>query len=282
MASGYYVYAIVGPELAAGARSPERGDLVGFEESPVRTFGDGDARAVASCLDGPRPAATPANARRHEAIVEALARRGPVLPVRFGTVLADAHTLARSLATRRDDLVADLARLGGKVEFGVLVLAPAWSPADQPGDIHITPGANLGAAHDHVSGLSATTDAAPGPGGPGPGTAYLRARQAEHQREADAAAAARRLAAALDDTLGAHALESRFTAHPARRLLLRATYLVDPAATDRFRAAFGEVRRRHRELRCLLSGPWPPYSFVTAPAETADSKLHWPRHNPSS
>src|ERR687885_747668 len=64
--------------------------------------------------------------------VEELRRRGPTLPVRFGTVVADVGTLARALAERHGELAADLARLGDKVEFGLAVL---WErpPVDDAG-----------------------------------------------------------------------------------------------------------------------------------------------------
>jgi Gas vesicle synthesis protein GvpL/GvpF len=69
----------------------------------------------------PRPA--PAQLWAHERTVEALMSRGAVLPMRFGTVLADEADLAKALSERRDELAAGLDRVGRRVELGVRVFA---------------------------------------------------------------------------------------------------------------------------------------------------------------
>ncbi|MDQ3856689.1 MAG: GvpL/GvpF family gas vesicle protein, partial [Chloroflexota bacterium] len=49
------------------------------------------------------------------------------------------------------------------------------------------------------------------------------------------------------------------------RMAVRATYLVAPPGIDGFRAAFEALRASMPDLHFLLTGPWPPYSFVTLP-----------------
>ena len=43
---------------------------------------------------------------------------------------------------------------------------------------------------------------------------------------------------------------------------LRAAYLVDRTAVERFVAAVRELQQEHRDLSILCTGPWPPYSFA--------------------
>jgi len=59
---------------------------------------------------------------------------------------------------------------------------------------------------------------------------------------------------------------------PTSHLALRAAYLLEPSRVGAFRGAFEEVRQARPYLRLLLSGPWPPYSFVT-PQDTLSSVL---------
>ena len=47
------------------------------------------------------------------------------------------------------------------------------------------------------------------------------------------------------------------------RLALRGACLLDPSQVPAFREGFDAIRRIRPDLRFLLSGPWPPYSFVT-------------------
>jgi hypothetical protein len=246
MASACYVYAILAREtpLPAGLR--------GIDGAAVALVPYRALAAATSPLERGAPRPTPENVWRHEAVVEALRSQGPALPVRFGTVLADASAVARALAARYDVLVADLARLGDKVEFSLSVL---WDPPRTQEE-------------DQASRREAQ----------GPGARYLQARLAAHRREAAGREKASALARALDRELSVHALERRCTLLPTPRIAVRAAYLLEPGRVPAFQDAFTQLRRAHPDLRLLLSGPWPPYSFVTPPEgderPTLSGRLH--------
>lgn len=238
--SGCYVYAIQprSPGLPSGLR--------GLWGTPVSTVCHRDLAAViGDCRRNDlRPTAD--LVLRHESVVEALRRHAPGLPVRFGTVLASDQAVARALAERHDVLTADLERLGDKVELGLTVL---WDD----------PGGGAGA----VGGDHGLTGGSPGSGSPGPGARYLQALLAASRREEAELSAAEAVARQLDRTLGAYAIERRCGLPRARRMVTRSTYLLQPSQVPRFQGAFEALRGEHRGLRFLLSGPWPPYSFVT-------------------
>jgi hypothetical protein len=195
-----------------------------------------DLAAVTACVDENSASRPMEEILRHEAIVEAVRRQGPALPVRFGTVFRDARSVASALADRYELLVGDLHRVGTRVEVSLTAL---WV--------------------DHPSGD------APGPErtGRGAGARYLYARAAETRRDDAVRARARRVADDLDRMVGGRALERRVSLLPTPRVAVRAAYLLDPAELDGFRMGFEEARRARDDLRLLLTGPWPPYSFVT-------------------
>jgi hypothetical protein len=244
------VYAILAHEtpLPAGLR--------GFSGAAVSLVPYRALAAATSPLQSGALRPTAENVWRHEAIVEALRQQGPALPVRFRTVLADVQAVADALAARYDVLAADLARLGDKVEFGLSVL---WDPP-------ITPGEEL------APGSGAAVEAQ------GPGARYLRARLAAYRREAAVRERARAMARELDRELSVHALERRCALFPTPRLLVRAAYLLEPGRAPAFQDAFAQLRRAHPDLRLLLSGPWPPYSFVTSPEGDERSASSRRRH----
>ena len=213
----------------------------------MSTVSCGDLAAVTSVLGPGELRPTAELVLRHEAIVEDLRRQGPALPVRFGTILADADAVARALAERYAVLAADLARVGDKVELGLSVL---W---ERP------------TGHDHEPGRI-DDQSPPRPEAveaDGPGARYLRARLAELRREVAVRDAAKTIAEDVNRSLGRHALERRCVILPTARLAVRAAYLLDPSQVRAFQATLDEIRRGSSDLRFLLSGPWPPYSFVT-------------------
>jgi hypothetical protein len=254
MSEQYYVYAV------AAVDTPLPAGVSGFG-GPLHLLACGQLGAVVSVLRAAdagdagdaRPAATTDNLVRHEQVVEAVCAAGAALPVRFGTVLPTAEAVTRALAAQEDTLRADLGRIGDKIEEGVAVLWPSAGATSTMAQ----PSAEVGGR--------AGDDAAPGRGGRR-GVAYLRGRQAEYRRAEANQARAEALARDLDAALRPHALDCRRSLCPSERLALRDRYLLERTQASAFQATFDEVRQRHPEVRFLLSGPWPPYSFVTPPA----------------
>jgi hypothetical protein len=156
MDNRYYVYAIVAADHCLTSR------IDGAELSLVRC---GDLAAVVEPVTADRMRATAPNVLRHEAVVEALRRSMPLLPVRFGTVLPDVDAIVRSLDERYSLLAADLTRLGETFEFGLIV---RWRPD---------------AAVETEEPDQADADLVRAASEAGDGRRYLQARVAEHQRE---------------------------------------------------------------------------------------------------
>jgi len=107
----------------------------------------------------------------------------------------------------------------------------------------------------------------------GEGRRYLQTRIAEHQRTSTLRARAQHLASEIDASFAGYAVDHRRVLAPTPQLALRSTYLVERSHVDAFYGAFAQLRRLRPELSFLLSGPWPPYSFVTQPESSAESTL---------
>lgn len=179
----------------------------------------------------------------HEALVEHVARAGvAVVPMKMFTLFADdARALAHVNRIRRR-IDALLRRIAGRQEWGLRVT---------------------------LDERRALARRAVGPDGtPTSGTAFLLKKKLEKDAARRLAAEARVEADALFDHLSGHADAARRrrpTADTPARLLLEAAFLVPVSRARPFRA---EAARRARALAprgydVSLSGPWPPYSFVT-------------------
>jgi hypothetical protein len=160
----------------------------------------------------------------HERVVEEVMARGAVLPLRFGTQLEDEDRLAAALSDRHEGLQRVLDRVRGRVELGLRVLP-------------VRPDAGAEAAPQ------------------GSGREYLLERVSRHRR-------AERAARELNTPLAALASASRVKAAPAPPAILVAAYLLDPGDAPEFRARAHELAARHDDLQAVVTGPWPPYSFV--------------------
>ena len=235
--SARYVYAIVSRD----ASLPQSGTWSGAAELAKVPWRD--LAAVTSRMTDECAPLTMESMLHHEAVVEAVRLQGPALPVRFGTVFRDASSVASALAQRYEPLASDLARLGTKVELSLTAL---WASVPAERDAASTP-----AADDVTVGIT--------------GVRYLRARASEMQRDQALRERARIVAEKLDQVLGWRALERRVALTPAPSVAVRATYLLEPANVSGFLAIFDATTKNQRDVRLLLTGPWPPYSFVKRP-----------------
>ena len=235
MSSGCYVYAIVrrSTPLPSAETRPGAAEL---SMVPWRGLA-----AVTGWKEGDSAPLTWEAMLRHEAVVEWVRQQGPALPVRFGTVFRDATSLASALAEQYETLATDLDRLGDKVELSLTAL---WA----------APPSGSGSAP------SPRDDAARA--GRTAGARYLLARAAKLRRDETLTERARVVAERVDHVLGGRALERRVSLVPTPRVAVRTAYLLDPAGVGAFREAFDTMCRDRRDVHLLLTGPWPPYSFV--------------------
>jgi hypothetical protein len=159
---------------------------------------------------------------RREEVVEALMQDRDLLPVRYGTRVADTLTLAQAIGERREQLEAALDRVRGAVELSLRVV-----PSERPEPVSVAP----------------------------TGAEYLRARvQAEEAR-----AVARTL---LHEPLAELARDTSMRTPREPSELLRAAYLVDRSVVGDFSSRVGELQEANGRFSLLCTGPWPPYSFA--------------------
>jgi hypothetical protein len=112
---GTYVYGIV---LTDSARVPE--GLTGLDGTPVRVLGERDVGAAVADVALERPPGRRKDLLAHTKVLEALAEGGPVVPVRFGSILADDHAvLSELLAPQVDRFLDVLHSLEGKRQLNL-------------------------------------------------------------------------------------------------------------------------------------------------------------------
>ncbi|MFI6600247.1 GvpL/GvpF family gas vesicle protein [Nonomuraea sp. NPDC050536] len=114
--TGTYVYGVVPAdvEVAEDARG------VGDPPAPVKVVRHGELAALVSDVALDRPLGRPDDLVAHEQLLDATAAEVPVLPFRFGAVLANAEAVTEELLTpHHDELVEALKELEERAEFVV-------------------------------------------------------------------------------------------------------------------------------------------------------------------
>lgn len=218
--SALYLYALLGER-------PRRPPGRGLAGERLRVLGAGPCLVVAGALPRPPRLTAPA-LRGHDATVRRLTRLADaVLPVRFGTLLADQRALIEALAPRGEALARALALVAGREQMTLrLYDGPGAARAGGP------------------------------PRGVGPGARYLSQRLGA-SRLPDLAP--------LHRALARYVRAERVERHDRPPLLASLHHLVERGASTPYLAAVAACAGQ-LGLRVHPTGPWPAYAFAEAAA----------------
>ncbi|MFI6764823.1 GvpL/GvpF family gas vesicle protein [Streptomyces sp. NPDC050355] len=224
--------------------------VVAVSPVPMQDFDEDALRANLEDLDWLESVA-----RAHHRVIEALAARTTVLPLRLATVYLDDERVRLMLEDRRQAFTERLSALDAHVEWGVKIYveAAAGQPDEPPPD------------------TDADTDLSPG-------RAYLSHRRAQRHAREDAYRDAEQAARRVEDAARAYAVD-RVQHRPQQGELARGpgenvvndAYLVPQQHAEGFRTDVLRAAEGLPGVRVEVTGPWAPYSFAT-PAEAAPLK----------
>ncbi|MEV6649383.1 GvpL/GvpF family gas vesicle protein [Streptomyces sp. NPDC051219] len=195
-------------------------------------------------------------ARAHHEVVCAVAATGPTVPLALATLYHGDERARQALAADAARFRAAIARITGRVEWGVKVYAPRQAPSPGP-----------------------VSPAGQGPAPAGAGRAYLERMRNQHHTRRERQDAALRIAEDVDTVMRGMATDARrLRTHeelPAagggrRTQILNAAYLVEESRADDV-AVTVETLRRRTGADIELSGPWVPYSFAGGGMGDADN-----------
>ncbi|UYB43734.1 GvpL/GvpF family gas vesicle protein [Streptomyces sp. Je 1-4] len=224
-------------------RAGDRGEVVvAVSPVPEQDFQESALRANLEDLDWLESVA-----RAHHRVIEALAARTTVLPLRLATVYLDDERVRHMVTARQEAFAGRLADLAAHTEWGVKIYVEAPAPTDRP------------AAPPADEGLS-------------PGRAYLSHRKAQRHARDDAYRDAEEVARRVEAAARGHAVDrvqhrvqqGELARGPGENVVNDA-YLVPLRDAESFRADVTRAAEGLSRVRVEVTGPWAPYSFATPP-----------------
>ena len=261
---GYYVYCIA-ESVAAGQLDAESFPAAIEESAELEWIVANDLAALASTVPledyGEEVLSehlsdatwTAVRAMRHETVVEYVAKRVSVVPLRFGTIYLERAGVERMLAERGRDLSGMIERLRGREEWGVNVYADRTTLL-----------ASITSLSPRLRELAQQAEAA------SPGQSYLMQKKIEALRVDEVHATLNGIIDQIEKTLSEQAEDARrlrilkveTTGHG--ELKAKFAFLVKRSEFEEFRAAAERVAEENLSagVRLELTGPWPAYNFT--------------------
>jgi hypothetical protein len=232
-----------GPELS--------GPLMGVGGRPVYRVAHRHLSAAVSRVDRADLAPDLPRVRAYERVVLSCHRRSTVIPLRYGCVVPQESQVIQLLDEHACQYETLLQELEGCVEMGLRVLLPAGPWAG------VTPGGPEGCRE-----IAGPQPPAPGVAPDRLGLAYLTARKAHYAHQDRWTDGYRQAADRCRAQFAGLFVKCKTEAPSPRLPLLSLYFLVPRPVVESFRQAFRQLIATE-SARLLLSGPWPPYNFVT-------------------
>ena len=196
---------------------------------------------------------TAIRAMRHETVVEYVAKRASVVPLRFGTIYLERDRIEKMLTDRSRGLEEIIAQLRGREEWGVNVFS------------------------DRAVLMSTITSVSPvlremveRAQQASPGQSYLMQKKIDALKVDEARSAVNRLVDQIeerlreqsDDAKRLRILKVETTEHG--ELKAKFAFLVKRSGFEEFRDAAERLAQENQAagVRIELTGPWPVYNFV--------------------
>ena len=197
---------------------------------------------------------TAIRAMRHETVVEYVAKRTTVIPLRFGTIYLERSGVEEMLTEKSSELQSIIEQLHGREEWGVNVFV------------------------DRAVLLSSITSVSPvlrdlvqRAEQAAPGQSYLMQKKIDALKVDEARTAVNRIVDQIEERLkqqsdGARRLrilKVETTEHG--ELKAKFSFLIKRDGFEEFRNRAEELAKQYQEagVRLELTGPWPAYNFLT-------------------
>jgi hypothetical protein len=211
----------------------------GVSGAPVQIVEfDEDLSALVSVCRSDAFQVTRKNALAHHEVVRSITEQTTPLPARFGTVVT-IEQLRNYVSTHHQAIKAKLAHVRGGIEMTVRMIQSI--------------------AGAETSELSKNV---------GPGTAFLLEKRREILRDEAGAAQKGHLSAWLRENLGELIKDEKISVTASETVVLaRADHLIERVDVQEYRTKMAKATQERPDIRFMVSGPWPPYSFANIELE---------------
>ncbi len=198
---------------------------------------------------------TAVRAMRHETVMEFVAHRTAVVPLRFGTIYLERAGVEHMLSEKRQELTEILERLRGREEWGVNVFC------DQ--SILMSAITSVSPVLRELAERAAQAS---------PGQSYLMQKKIETLRVDESRSALNRIIEEIEKALSEQCEDAKrlrvlkVEATEHGELKAKFAFLIKKTEFEKFRDAAERLAQEHQAagVRLELTGPWPVYNFTVA------------------
>jgi len=240
------IYAIIASNRSHSELSDLMKDIQGISGSTVNALSFNDISVAVSDFTSQKFTINKELAIDFARVIEELSQSVTLLPVRFGTFLKSDEIINQLLINHYDSFLKNLQQVENKYEFGLKVL---WDYEKSSKQISVKVESEEVKAGDYFSTSTSHTN-------------YLLEKIKKHRLEDALLKHVEQLIEEISLNLERINPDCKFKKMVTNSIILDAVFLVEKSKKGEFIQAIESLKQQQADLSFLLTGPWPPYSFV--------------------
>lgn len=242
------IYSIISDHEAKGKIDDLLFELMGLNESTLFTIYFEDILAVVSNIDKETLKINEANAFLFADIIEKLSQHFTVLPMRFGSLMETRDAVCEMLERNYPAFKLNLAKVQDSSEFGMKIVLKDEN-MDAFSSAHETVIIEDKIVSEPIEPMSVFKE-------------YVQQKLMEHRREEKLINYIESLIASINQSISPLTIFSKFKKIVRGSYLMDAVFLVEKKQRMELMKFVEKFQKDHPELNFIVTGPWPPYSFV--------------------
>jgi len=238
-----YIYAILDSNVNSSNHKP---DIMGLDNSSVYFVGFRDISAAVSNVNWDKIKVSSDIAFSYEKTIENLWVKYNLLPMRFGSVMKNDTNIVEILKRNYSDFVDNLKKVENKSEFGLKIL---WDMNKTDFKPEYTFNLDNYKKLKQLNKNSIYRN-------------YLIDKLKQHKSEDSFMKKIDDIIEEIHSPLKKLSYLYKVKKMVTPKIILNATYLVKNDMKDEFIQTIKQIKREKKDIKFLLTGPWPPYNFV--------------------
>ena len=240
------LYAIIASPDCSDLLTSRLSAIQGVEDSKLITVSCNKLTAIVAEISRKKVVVNTENALTFAKVIDKLSRHYPILPIRYGTLMDSDESIILLLEKYESKFEQNLCVVENKEEFSLKVF---WDYEKESKKIRQQIYATEMENRTPFQGDSSSK-------------AYLLQKMKEHRFENALLTSVEQLVGEICMLLTRFNPIYKFKKMVSQTMILDAVLLFDKEQKEVLIRAIDGLKNQHKNLRFLLTGPWPPYNFV--------------------
>jgi len=234
-------------------KDPEKLDtllrsLKGIAGADLYAVSSDQISAVVSDINRPDLIANNSNAIDYAGVIETLARKFTLLPMRFGSVMDSIGSINNMLVKNYSEIQNNLQKVENKYEFGLKVFC---DPEKLMSELSLESEATNETLQTSYSEMKTSVY-----------REYVNEKLKEHKKEEILLSYVDSVIAELTEFLSQLNTLKKIKKMTSAKNIIDAVFLLKKEDKNELIQAVEDFQSKYPRLNFILTGPWPPYNFV--------------------